>query len=62
MRFRTSVNLVNQLEAAAGASGTGRRNEELARRDLIVLDELGYLQFVLSGGLLMFYLIIVSSS
>ena len=44
------VELVNHLEAEARAGRQGRTAEQLARRDLIVLDELGYLPFAHNGG------------
>jgi len=37
--------------------GTGRLADHLARLDLVVLDELGYLPFAQSGGQLLFHLI-----
>ena len=41
---------------SAGARG-GRRATTLARWDLVVLDELGYLPFSKNGGQLLFHLI-----
>ena len=48
--------LVNHLEAEARAGRQGRTAEPLARRDLVVLDELGYLPFAHNGGQLLFHL------
>ena len=49
--------MVNQLEQEKAAGRTGRLSEKLLRHDLIVIDELGYLPFSLSGGQLLFHLI-----
>lgn len=56
-RFYTVVDLVNRLEAEARAGRQGRIADHLARLDLVVLDELGYLPFAQSGGQLLFHLI-----
>lgn len=56
-RFFTVVDLVNRLEAEARAGRQGRTAEHLARLDLVILDELGYLPFAQSGGQLLFHLI-----
>ncbi len=56
-RFFNVVDLVNQLEADAKDSRAGRIADRLSRVDLVVLDELGYLPFAQSGGLLLFHLI-----
>ena len=42
-RFFNVVDLVNRLEAEARAGRQGRLADQLARRDLVILDELGYL-------------------
>jgi DNA replication protein DnaC len=44
-RFFNVVDLVNKLEAEARAGRQGRLADHLARLDLVVLDELGYLPF-----------------
>ena len=49
--------LVNKLEAEARAGRQGRIADHLARLDLVVLDELGYLPFAQSGGQLLFHLV-----
>jgi DNA replication protein DnaC len=56
-RFYNVVDLVNRLEAEARAGRQGRTADHLARLDLVVLDELGYLPFAQSGGQLLFHLI-----
>jgi DNA replication protein DnaC len=56
-RFFNIVDLVNRLEAEARAGRQGRLADQLARRDLIILDELGYLPFAQTGGQLLFHLV-----
>jgi DNA replication protein DnaC len=56
-RFFNTVALVNQLEAEARLGRAGRLTAELVRADLVVLDELGYLPFPLSGGQMLFHLV-----
>ena len=56
-RFFNVIELVNKLEAEGRAGRQGRVAEHLCRMDFIVLDELGYLPFALSGGQLLFHLI-----
>lgn len=56
-RFFNLVDLVNQLEQEKLAGRGGRLAATLARLDLVVLDELGYLPFSKSGGQLLFHLI-----
>jgi DNA replication protein DnaC len=56
-RFFNVVDLVNKLEAEARAGRQGRIAEQLCRMDFVVLDELGYLPFALSGGQLLFHLV-----
>jgi DNA replication protein DnaC len=56
-RFYTVVDLVSRLESEARASRQGRLAEYLMRMDFIILDELGYLPFALTGGQLLFHLI-----
>jgi DNA replication protein DnaC len=56
-RFFNVVDLVNKLEAEARAGRQGRIADHLARLDLVVLDELGYLPFAQSGGQLLFHLV-----
>ena len=57
VRFFNTVDLVNQLEAEARAGRTGRLATQLARADLVILDELGYLPFPRAGGQMLFHLI-----
>lgn len=56
-RYFNVVDLVNQLEAEKLSGRGGKLAESLARLDLVVLDELGYLPFSKSGGQLLFHLI-----
>ena len=56
-RFFNTVDLVNKLEAEARAGRQGRIADQLTRRDLVILDELGYLPFAQSGGQLLFHLV-----
>ncbi len=56
-RFFNVVDLVNKLEAETRAGKQGRVAEYLARKDFVILDELGYLPFAQSGGQLLFHLI-----
>ena len=56
-RFFNVVDLVNKLEAEGRSGRQGRLAEQLCRMEFIVLDELGYLPFALSGGQLLFHLI-----
>lgn len=56
-RFFNTVDLVNRLEEEARAGKAGTLASQLARLDLVVLDELGYLPFALVGGQLLFHLI-----
>ena len=56
-RFFNVVDLVNRLEAEARDGRHGRTADQLTRRDLVILDELGYLPFAHAGGQLLFHLI-----
>ena len=56
-RFFNTVDLVNRLEAEARQGRQGRIADYLARMDLIILDELGYLPFAQAGGQLLFHLV-----
>jgi len=56
-RFFNLIDLVNQLEQEKAAGRSGRLAEKLLRHDLIVIDELGYLPVIQSGGQLLFHLI-----
>ncbi|HEX9015695.1 MAG TPA: IS21-like element helper ATPase IstB [Chloroflexota bacterium] len=56
-RYFNVVDLVNQLEQEKLQGRGGKLAESLARLDLVVLDELGYLPFSKSGGQLLFHLI-----
>ena len=56
-RYFNTVDLVNRLEEESRKGKPGVLAAQLARLDLIVLDELGYLPFARSGGQLLFHLI-----
>jgi DNA replication protein DnaC len=56
-RFFNVLDLVNQLEQEKLDNRGGKLAEHLARHDLVILDELGYLPFSRSGGQLLFHLI-----
>jgi DNA replication protein DnaC len=56
-RFFNAVDLVNKLEAETKLGRAGRLADGLTRVDLVVIDELGYLPFALTGGQLLFHLI-----
>ena len=56
-RFYNVLDLVNQLEQEKLNGKGGRLAENLARHDLVILDELGYLPFSKCGGQLLFHLI-----
>ena len=52
--------LANQRNAVLiGGTGTGKSHlaDQLARRDLVILDERGYLPFAQTGGQLLFHLV-----
>ena len=55
--FYNTVDLVNRLEAETRAGRPGRIADHLSRLDLVILDELGYLRFAMSGGQLLFHLV-----
>ena len=57
VRFYSTVDLVNLLEQEKSAGKAGKLAFSLLRIDLVVLDELGYLQFNPSGGALLFHLL-----
>ncbi|MFN7322496.1 MAG: IS21-like element helper ATPase IstB [Methylobacterium sp.] len=56
-RFFNTTDLVNRLEAENRHGRAGKLAEQLARLDLVVLDELGYLPFAQAGGQLLFHLV-----
>jgi DNA replication protein DnaC len=57
VRFYSTVDLVNLLEQEKAQGKAGRIATHLARMDLVILDELGYLPFSQSGGALLFHLL-----
>jgi DNA replication protein DnaC len=56
-RFFNAVDLANKLETEGKLGHAGRTADALTRVNLVVLDELGYSPFALSGGQLLFHLI-----
>ena len=56
VRFFSTVELVNALEQEKAQGKAGQIAERLAKSDLVILDELGYLPFSASGGALLFHL------
>jgi DNA replication protein DnaC len=56
-RYFNTVDLVNRLEEESRLGKGGALAAQLARLDLVVLDELGYLPFARSGGQLLFHLV-----
>jgi DNA replication protein DnaC len=57
VRFYSTVDLVNALEAEKMQGKAGRIALSLMRMDLVILDELGYLPFSQAGGALLFHLL-----
>ena len=57
VRFFSTVELVNTLEQEKAKGTAGKIAECLARADLVILDELGYLPFSATGGALLFHLL-----
>jgi DNA replication protein DnaC len=58
-RFRiySAVDLVNQLDKEKQQGNAGNLAKQLTAMDAVILDELGYLPFPASGGVLLFHLI-----
>jgi DNA replication protein DnaC len=56
-RFFNLVDLANQLECEKAAGHTGKLVSVVAKLDILVLDELGYLPFSRNGGQLIFHLL-----
>ena len=57
VRFFNAVDLVNQLEKEKQLGKAGNLARQLVQTDAVILDELGYLPFPVSGGALLFHLI-----
>ena len=57
VRFFSTAELVNQLEAEKAAGRAGNLAYRLLYVDLVILDEMGYLPFSQSGGALLFHLL-----
>lgn len=56
-RYFNTLHLVTRLEQETRIGKAGALAAQLARLDLVVLDELGYLPLARSGGQLLFHLI-----
>ena len=56
-RYFNTLDLVNRLEEETRIGKAGALAAQLARLELVVLDELGYLPFARAGGQLLFHLI-----
>lgn len=57
VRFHSTVELVNALEAEKAAGKVGQIAHRLMYADMLILDELGYLPFSQAGGALLFHLL-----
>jgi DNA replication protein DnaC len=57
VRFHSTVELVNALEAEKAAGRAGQIAHRLTYVDVLILDELGYLPFSQAGGALLFHLL-----
>ncbi|HSN23454.1 MAG TPA: IS21-like element helper ATPase IstB [Methylomicrobium sp.] len=57
IRFYNAVDLVNQLEKEKQLGKAGSIGKRLSQIDAVIIDELGYLPFPVSGGALLFHLI-----
>jgi DNA replication protein DnaC len=57
VRFHSTVELVNALEAEKAQGKAGQIAHRLMYADLLILDELGYLPFSQAGGALLFHLL-----
>jgi DNA replication protein DnaC len=57
VRFQSTVELVNALEAEKTQGKPGQLAHRLMYVDMLILDELGYLPFSQSGGALLFHLL-----
>ncbi|QOT71734.1 ATP-binding protein [Sphingobium fuliginis] len=56
-RFFNTVDLVNRLEEETRQAKAGSLAAQMARLDVVVLDELGNLPFARSGGQMLFHLV-----
>jgi DNA replication protein DnaC len=57
VRFYNAVDLVNQLDKEKQQGKAGTLAKQLSVMDAVIMDELGYLPFPVSGGALLFHLI-----
>lgn len=56
VRFYNLVDLANDLEKEKIEGRAGRLADRMCRKDLLIMDELGYLPFSKNGGQLIFHL------
>lgn len=57
LRFYNAVDLVNLLDKEKQLGKAGNLAKQLSVMDAVIIDELGYLPFPVSGGALLFHLI-----
>ncbi|MEQ1767192.1 MAG: IS21-like element helper ATPase IstB [Methylotenera sp.] len=57
LRFYNAVDLVNLLDKEKQQGKAGNLAKQLSVMDAVIIDELGYLPFPVSGGALLFHLI-----
>jgi DNA replication protein DnaC len=57
VRFYSTAELVNLLEAEKAAGRAGNLANRLLYADVVILDEMGYLPFSQAGGALLFHLL-----
>ena len=57
VRFFSTIELVNLLEAEKTQGKAGQLAHRLMYVDLVILDEMGYLPFIQAGGALLFHLL-----
>jgi DNA replication protein DnaC len=57
VRFHSTIELVNALEAEKAQGKAGQLAHRLLYVDMLILDELGYLPFSQAGGALLFHLL-----
>lgn len=57
VRFHSTIELVNALEAEKAQGKSGQLAHRLMYVDMLILDELGYLPFSQAGGALLFHLL-----
>jgi DNA replication protein DnaC len=57
IRFFSTIELVNLLEQEKAQGKVGQMADRLLKLDMVILDELGYLPFSASGGVLLFHML-----